>query len=56
MGGPTIDDAAAGMTGLLGGVMLAGVGTAAGMATVNMIDRMGRQATQPKRRKRQRKR
>jgi hypothetical protein len=46
-----MDDTVAGMTGLLGATMLAGVGTAAGMATVRMIENMNKP---PKRRTRRR--
>jgi hypothetical protein len=55
MGGPTIDDAAAGITGVLGSTVMLGIGAAGGMAVVNMVDRMGRKATQaPRKRKRKR--
>ena len=37
------DDFASGMMGIIGTTALIGVGAAAGMATVRMIDRMGNQ-------------
>lgn len=51
----TIDDAASGMMGIIGTTALVGVGAAAGMATVKMMDRMGNQMTRKQRRTRKRK-
>lgn len=50
-----MNDVAAGMVGIVGATAMIGVGTAAGMAAVRMVDRMGKQA-QRKKRKRSRSR